>query len=164
MEQVAVELGVSRMTLHRRGVTRASIVEALREVLALEEREALWPALVADGDGRARLELAMRAECAVAERNLDLVEALASDTRDAVYHDEGDGALTRAEFTGPLRRILLDGAADGSLARQDDPAEVATVLYNLIGWTYHHLRVGHRWPARRAEDAVVRIAIDGVAA
>lgn len=164
MEQLAGELGVSRMTLHRRGLTRAVIVGLLRARLAHEEREALWPALVAGGNGRERLELALRGQCAVAERNLALAEALAGDARDTIYHDEGDGALTRSEFTDPLRRLLLDGAGDGSLARQNDPDEVATVLYNLVGWTYHHLRVGHRWTAGRAEDAVVRIALDGVAA
>jgi hypothetical protein len=38
------------------------------------------------------------------------------------------------------------------------------VLYNQVGWTYRHLRSGHRWRARRAEDAVVRLALNGVTA
>ncbi len=57
----------------------------------------------------------------------------------------------------------MDGAEDGSLRRLEDPDETATVLYNLVGWTYWHLRVGHRWPPERAAAAVVGIAIDGVA-
>jgi AcrR family transcriptional regulator len=164
MEDIAREAGVSRMTLHRWGATREEILRALRAELAEEEREALGDALVADGTAADRLELALRAECAVAERNLDLIEALASDARDALYHEEGPEALTRAEFTAPLRRLLLDGRADGTLRDVADADETATVLYNLVGWTYHHLRLGHRWSPRRAEDSVVELALRGVAA
>jgi hypothetical protein len=35
--------------------------------------------------------------------------------------------------------------ADGSI-RQADPVETATVLFNLVSWTYRHLRQGHGWP------------------
>jgi AcrR family transcriptional regulator len=164
MEDIAREAGVSRMTLHRWGATREAILDALRADLAGEEREALWSALVADGSAVERLELALRAECGVAESNLDLMEALAADARDALYHEQGSEALTRAEFTAPLRRLLLDGCADGTLRAAEDVDETATVLYNLVGWTYHHLRRGHRWSPARAEDAVVDIALRGVAA
>ena len=65
----------------------------------------------------------------------------------------GDGGLTRASFTEPVERILRDGAADGSLRAVEDPAETATVLFNLIGWTYRHLRRGHGWTPERAGAA-----------
>ena len=47
-------------------------------------------------------------------------------------------------FTEPVQRLLADGVADGSLA-VDDPEETATVLFNLVGHTYRHLRAGHGW-------------------
>jgi AcrR family transcriptional regulator len=71
--------------------------------------------------------------------------------------------LTRHAFTEPIRRLLQDGAADGSLA-DEDPEETATLLLNLVSWTYRHLRRGHGWAAERARDGVLRIALDGVAA
>jgi AcrR family transcriptional regulator len=164
MERIAAEAGVSRMTLHRRGVTRPAILAALRERLDREHRDAVWPALVGEGSGRERLEEILSAQCAVTERTLDLHDALAAEDRDAVYHEEGDEVLTRSEFTAPIRRLLLDGAVDGSLRSLEDVDETATVLYNLVGWTYWHLRVGHGWPPARAERTVVSIALDGVAA
>jgi hypothetical protein len=66
-------------------------------------------------------------------------------------------------FVEPLHKLLREGAADGSLA----PVEVdetATVLFNLVGHTYRHLRAGHGWSATRARSAVVRLALEGVAA
>jgi AcrR family transcriptional regulator len=163
MDDIARESGVSRVTLYRRGATRTRIVEALREALAHEERDALWPAVASDGTARERLEAALHAYCAVSERNLELFEVLEDDLRDAVYHEDGLEALTRREFTDPLRRLLLDGAVDGSLRRIADPAETATVLYNMVGWTYQHLRRGHRWSAERASGAVIELAVSGLA-
>src|SRR5712691_2532581 len=72
------------------------------------------------------------------EANLELLVALQAHT-DAVFHEEGEQPLTRSVFTEPLERLLRDGAADGSL-RDVDPVEMATVLFNLVGWTYIHLR------------------------
>jgi AcrR family transcriptional regulator len=163
MQELADEAGVSRVTLYRRGATRENVLAALREELARDEREAVWPALVADGNARERLERALFALCAANERSLDLIDSLADDARDAIYHAGGDRALTREEFTAPLRRLLVDGAADGSLRRHDDVDEVATILYNQIGWTYGHLRRGHGWTPERAARGVVTLAVSGVA-
>ena len=79
---VAREAGVSRVTLYRRGATRAAIVSALRERLAQEEREALWPALAGDGTARERLQAALGILCDANEQSLELLDAApASATR-----------------------------------------------------------------------------------
>jgi AcrR family transcriptional regulator len=164
MEDIAEAAGVSRMTLHRRGLTRDGLLDALRQGLVAEERDALWPAITASGTGRERLALALTALCGIAERNLAVLAALDDDVRDAVWHEPGDDALTRPEFTAPFRRLLEDGLADGSLIPDGDLDELATVLYNQISWTYRHLRSGHRWSPERAEQAVVTLAVRGVSA
>ncbi len=163
LERIAAEAGTSRMTLHRKGVTRDGILAALAASLEEQYRDALWPALTAPGDGRARLEQALEALCGVVEENLALMAALDDRPRDAIFHEPpSDGGLTRSTFTGPVERILRDGAADGSLRALEDPAETATVLFNLIGWTYRHLRHGHEWTPERTMRGVLPIALNGV--
>ena len=165
MEALASALDVSRMTLHRRGVRRADVLRALGVLLEDDYRAALWPVLTASGTGRERLELALRALCRVTEENLTLLAALDAAERDAIFHEDAGGSelLTRPVFTDPLLAILRDGAADGTLA-PDDAEEDATVLFNLVAWTYRHLRLAHRWSARRATAAVTRKALRSVSA
>jgi AcrR family transcriptional regulator len=163
LERIATEAGVSRMTLHRRGVTRDGLLGALSERLEEAYRSAMWPALTARGSGRERLEQALAGYCDAVEANLELLAALAEADHNAIFHEEGPRGLTRRAFTEPIRRLLEDGAADGSLASAD-PEETATLLLNLVSWTYRHLRRGHGWSASRARDGVLRIALDGVAA
>jgi AcrR family transcriptional regulator len=163
MSHVAAALGVSRMTLHRQGVTREAVLERLAALMEGESHAAMAPAVGAAGSGRERLEMALEAVCANSEANLSLLAALEDADRDALYHEEGEEALTRGVFTDPLQRILRDGVADGSLAVRD-VAESATLLFNLVGWTYRHMRVGHRWSEERARRAVVEIAVRGVTA
>ncbi len=68
--------------------------------------------------------------------------------------------MTRSVFTEPLERRLRDGIADGSL-RKLDPVETATVLFNLVRWTYVHLRTGHRWTPLHAREQAIDIALHG---
>jgi AcrR family transcriptional regulator len=163
MERIAAEAGVSRMTLHRRGVTRESLLAELAERLEREHRDAMFAGLSAPGNARERLQLALESECDVAEKNLALLEALSAGARAAVFHEVGDEVLTRDAFTAPLQRLLTDGAADGSLREVDVP-ETATVLINLVGYTYRHLRHGHGWQPERARRAVVSLVMEGLAA
>lgn len=162
LERIAEQAGVSRTTLHRRGVSRESILERLAEEATESYRRALWPALTASGSGRERLEAGLSALCAVAEENLELLVALGEQT-DAVFHEEGEEQMTRSPFTAPLERLLRDGAADGSL-RTLEPAEYATVLFNLVGWTYIHLRTRHGWPPARASTTTLDVAMHGLVA
>jgi AcrR family transcriptional regulator len=164
LERIAGEAGLSRMTLHRHGVTRAAVLDGLARLLEEDYRAALWPALTAAGTARERLEMACEAMCDVSERNLELIAALGDAPRDRIFHEEGDAVLTRRVFTEPVERLLRDGAADGSLRAQPDPAETATVLFNLVGWTYRHLRRGHGWEPERARRGVLTIALEGLAA
>lgn len=180
VERIAQEAGLSRVTLHRRGIDRDALLAALAEEAADAYRRALWPALTSAGSGRERLEAALEAICATADRELDVLVALRA-RRDAVFHvasaggaaaDDGaagdgaaatgDGLGTRRVFFEPLARLLRDGAADGSLRPQDDPDEVAVVLFNQIGGTYLHLRGEHGWSHARCRDALVQLAIQGL--
>jgi AcrR family transcriptional regulator len=163
LERISAAAGVSRMTLHRQGVTKPDILRALAERFEAEHRETMWQALVARGTGRERLRLALELQCELSERNLATLEALSGAARDAIFHDGGPAALTRSEFVAPLERLLLDGAADGTLAPVD-ATETATILYNSVGHTYRHLRIGHGWTPERAREGVLRLAMEGLIA
>lgn len=162
MERIAAASGISRMTLHRRGVTKDVVLAALISQLEEEYLRAMWPTLTGAGTGRERLERALAAECAVAEENMELLGALAESERTAVFHEHA-GGLSRAVFIEPLTRLLIDGGGDGSLRAVADPREVATVLFNTVGFAYRHLRTGHGWTPERARDGVLRLVFDGLA-
>jgi hypothetical protein len=99
----------------------------------------------------------------LAEEHMGLLVALRTQS-DGVFHEEGDEeALTRNVFTESLERILRDGAGDGSL-RVADPLETATVLFNLVGGTYIHLRAGHGWSPERARRATLQPTLNGLLA
>lgn len=164
VERIAELAGVSRVTLHRRGVTKHQLLGSLADRAAAEYRETMWPILTApEGSAGSRLRQALCTICELAEANLNLLIALDAEANSAVFHDEQmDEALTRDAFTEPIERLLRDGHADGTL-RDLDPPETATVLFNQVGWTYMHLRIRHRWRPGRAKDAVVGLALNGIA-
>src|SRR5918994_477279 len=103
MERIAAEAGVSRMTLHRRGVTRDGLLGALAERLEDAYRTAMWPALTARGTGRERLEQALAAYCGAVEANLEVLAALAEADHNAIFHEDGPRGLSRPGFTEPIR-------------------------------------------------------------
>ena len=161
-DRLAREAGVSRVTLHRRGITKDVLLERLVSQAIESYRASIWPAITGAGTGRERIHSALGALCESAERDLGLLVALRTQSNQ-VFHDDGTDVLTRTVFTEPLERLLRDGASDGSL-RALDPIETATVLFNMVGWTYVHLRTEHGWPPERARTSVVDLAMCGLSA
>lgn len=161
IERIAREAGLSRVTLHRRGIDRDTVLAALAEEADDTCRRALWPALTGSGSARERLEQALAALCATAEAELAVLLALRAQ-RDAIFHDESPQG-TRAVFVEPLARLLRDGAVDGSLRAVADPDTAATVLFNQVGGTYLHLRGDHGWEAPRCRDTLLELTMQGVA-
>ena len=163
LERIATEAGVSRVTLHRRGVTKDELLAGLTARAIDDYRRRMWPALTGSGSGAERLERALRALCDTAEAHMELLIALRAQTDQVFHREDQREALTRTVFTEPLERLLRDGVADGSL-RETDVEETATALFNLVGWTYVHLRSGHGWPPERAQGAVLDPVLHGVVA
>jgi AcrR family transcriptional regulator len=163
LQRIAAAAGVSRMTLHRQGVTKADIVRALAQRFEEEHKQAMWQALVANGTAAERLRLALELQCRLSEQNLAVLDALDDAIGAEIFHEPGPDALTRSVFVDPFHRLLLDGVIDGTL-QADDPRETATVLYNAVGHTYRHLRSGHGWSPKRARDGVLTLVMGGVVA
>lgn len=163
VERIAAEGRVSRVTLHRRGITRAALLDGLVSRAAEAYRHCMLPALVSPRSGAERMGMALRALCDAAEPHLAVLGGL-FDAHASVFHDvrEAGGQVTRLDFTAPLERLLLDGAADGSLQPSGDVAETAEVLFNAVGWTYVHLRRSHGWSAERARERTVDLHLNGL--
>ena len=166
LERLAAAAGISRMTLHRRGVTTDAVIAAMSARAADELRDALFPSLVSEDTAHARLEAALCAMFDVADRHLPLLAGLFADDR-AVFHrspDETGAVPTAPIFVAPFVKLLRDGDADGTLRPQPNAAETAAVLFNMAGWSYVHLRHAQHWSPDRARDGVLRLILEGVVA
>lgn len=163
IERIAAEAGVSRVTLHRRGVTKDGLLAELVVRATEDYRRVMWPALTGEGTGAERLALALDALCDSAEEHMALLVALRAQSDGIFHRDDEEEALTRSVFTEPLEKLLREGIADGSV-REVDPLEHSTVLFNVVGWTYIHLRTGHGWKPERARRVTLDSALNGIRA
>jgi AcrR family transcriptional regulator len=73
LERIAEAAGISRAAVWRHGLTRRAIEQLLREQLAADYQALMWEPLTMPGTGADRFAAALRALCAVAERNLPLL-------------------------------------------------------------------------------------------
>lgn len=165
VERIAARAGVSRVTLHRRGLTKDALLGELVAGATEDYRRAMWPALTGRGSGAERLARALEALCVASEEQMALLVALRAQS-DAIFHrDDGEEeeVMTRSVFTDPLEKLLREGIDDGSL-REVDSLQTATLLFNLVGWTYIHLRSGHGWKPERARRATLDLVLHGLLA
>jgi len=160
LDRIAAEAGMSRATIYRRGVTRDQLVGALTLEAADTYRRAILPALAGQGTARERLRAALAALCDTADDHLHLLAGLFL-AHGEVFHEPGPDALVVDVFAEPFERLLRDGAADGSL-RTLRPEITATVLFNLVGWGYIHLRAAHEWKPGPTRDAIIDLVMAGL--
>lgn len=164
LDRLASASGISRMTLHRHGITTAQIAEALVDDAADQYLAAVLPPLTGPGDAHTRIEAVLQAMFVVADNNLLLLASLYAHP-DSVFHNAADGSAevtTNDVFTRPLARLLRDGALDDTLRQVGDPEATATTLFNIAGWGYIHLRYAQRWPPERASAAVLDLVLRGL--
>lgn len=160
LDRIGAEAGLSRATVYRRGVTREELVAALTAQAADTYRRAILPALSEPGTAAQRLRAALDALCATADEHLHLLAGMFL-ARGEVFHQPGPDALVVDAFAEPFERLLRDGAIDGSL-RPMPPTVTATVLFNMIGWGYIHLRAAHDWDAPHARRATIDLVLHGL--
>lgn len=162
LDRVAAEAGMSRATIYRRGVTRDDLIVALTGQAADTYNRAMLPALARPGTAAQRLRHALDALCNTADEHLYLLAGMFL-ARGEVFHHPGPEALVVDVFAEPFERLLRDGAADGTL-RHLPPTITATVLFNVVGWGYIHLRAAHEWEPSRTREAILDLVLNGLIA
>jgi AcrR family transcriptional regulator len=162
LQRIAEEAGLSRVTLHRRGITREGLLDALAQRAVEDYRQRMWPVLTADRPAIDRLAAALRVLCQSTEAHLATLTALGNQGDRVFHQDAGDQPrMTRDSFTEPLEHLLREGTRDHSV-RDLDVTQTATLIFNQVGWTYLHLRTGHQWPSELAQASVVDMALNGL--
>jgi AcrR family transcriptional regulator len=161
LTRIAEEAGVSRMTLHRRGLGREEIFALLARDYEEAFRAALWPAVTGRGTGADRLEAMLVAVCEVTENHLAFLAALDEESDRSFFHESDDEVRSREGYINPIERLLADGIADGSI-RQVEVEETATVLVNAVDRTYRHLRRAHDWDPVRSREVLIELLLRGL--
>lgn len=161
LTRIAEEAGLSRMTLHRRGLGREEIFALLARDYEEAFRAALWPAVTGRGTGAERLEAMLVAVCEVTEDHLSFLAALDEESDRRFFHESDDEVHSRDGYIDPIERLLVDGMADGSI-RQVNLEETATVLVNAVDRTYRHLRRAHDWDPVRSREVLIELVLRGL--
>jgi len=89
------------------------------------------------------------------------------DASDRAFHRgfRQEHGAAGVNFVDPFVRFLSEGVADGSLGPVGgDLQETAEVVFNMVCWTYLHLRSAHEVPSARARELVIDIVLRGLAA
>lgn len=102
-DRIATEAGISRVTLHRRGIKREHILTALTEIAVNAYREAMWPPLVGDGTGAKRLKQGLSALCEVAEEHLEVLTALSVASDEIFMNPRREAPRSKRERRSPNR-------------------------------------------------------------
>jgi AcrR family transcriptional regulator len=161
LTRIAEEAGLSRMTLHRRGLGREEIFALLARDYEDAFRAALWPAVTGRGTGAERLEATLVAVCEVTEDHLAFLAALDEESDKRFFHESDGEVRSREGYINPIERLLDDGIADGSI-RPVDVEETATVLVNAVDRTYRHLRRAHDWDPVRSGQVLIELVLHGL--
>jgi len=161
LTRIADEAGVSRTTLHRRGLGREEIFALLARDYEAAFRNALWPAVTGRGTGVERLEAMLVAVCEVTEDHLSFLAALDEESDKRFFHESDDVVRSREGYINPIERLLADGIADGSI-RPVEIEETATVIVNAVDRTYRHLRRAHDWDPVRSRRILIDLVLRGL--
>ena len=162
LARIAEASGLSRMTLHRRGLGRDEIFALLAADYERDFREMLVPALAGEGTALERLHRALRAICDVTERHLPFLRGLDDEADTRLFHERERRVRSRPGYVDALERLLAEGIRDGSI-REVPVAETATLLVNAADRTYRHLRIAHGWSPTRSRTELLALLARGVA-
>ena len=162
VEDLAEATGVPRATLYYYFAGKEDLLAwLLRQTLAAEA-EAVTEAASGPGDARTRLEQVVRAQLGVMAANPATYRALLAESGRVGRIPEMSAAVKTGFFT-PLRRLLDDGVADGSLRPVDDAETVVAAIYGALTVAgLHYLLADNRLDTERVSAQVCALVLRGL--
>jgi TetR/AcrR family transcriptional regulator len=164
MEDIAAATGVPKATLYYYFEGKEEILSLLFTEILDEVRQAVAGAMRTGGTAADRLEATIVAHLRVFERFPMASRALQFDLGRAARIPL-IAERTDAAFVEPVRDLLVEGAADGSLRKVDHPTLVATAILGAVTTTgINALTIHPRRQTKRVATELVSFVLGGVAA
>ncbi|HEY4409216.1 MAG TPA: TetR/AcrR family transcriptional regulator [Acidimicrobiia bacterium] len=164
IEQLAEATGIPRATLYYYFAGKEDILAWLLRRMLAEMSGAVAAAAGGPGTARDRLEAVLRAKVGVQARHPATCRALMADLGRAGRIPEIAAAIQEA-FHQPVRRLLAEGEADGSLRPVGDPETTASAVYGAVTMAgAHYLVADNRLDPERVAAEVTTFVLGGLGA
>lgn len=162
MEDIAAATGVPKATLYYHFEGKEDILAFLFAEILDEVAAAVDRAVHAEGTAADRLRTLLLAHLGIFERYPAASRALQFDLGRAARTPEINERI-EAAFRAPLRRLLEEGAADGSLRPVEHPGLVATAVLGAVTTVgINAIALGPRRSADDVADDLVPFVLRGV--
>ena len=164
MEEIAAATGVPKATLYYYFEGKEDILAFLFQEVLGEVGEAIERALHGAGSAADRLHAAVVAHLRVMEAFPAASRALQFDLGRAARIPQINDRIETA-FRGPIRRLLEEGAADGSLRAMPHPRLVAVAILGTVTTVgINTIGLGSSRPLEEIADDIMAFVLHGVAA
>ncbi len=164
IEDLAEATGIPRATLYYHFAGKEDILAWLLRRMLAEMAEAVATAAARPGTARQRMEAVIRAKIDVMARHPATCRALMADLGRAGRIPEIAAAI-QAAFHHPVRRLLAEGEADGTLRPVGDPETAASAVYGAVtSAAAHYLVADNRVDTDRVAAEVTTFVLGGLGA
>jgi TetR/AcrR family transcriptional regulator len=164
IEDVAEATGIARATLYYYFAGKEDILAWLLRLMLEEMAAAVAEAAASPGTAQDRMEAVVRAKIAVMARHPATCRALMADLGRAGRIPDIAAAI-QAAFHQPVRRLLAEGEADGTLRPVGDPETAASAVYGAVTTAAaHYLVTDNHVDTGRVAAEVTRFVLGGLAA
>ena len=163
MEDIAAATGVPKATLYYYFAGKEDILAFLFSEILDEISRAIEEALSTEGTAADRLRAAIVAHLRIFEEYPAASRALQFDLGRAARMPLIDERI-EAAYRGPIRRLLEQGAADGSLRPIEHPRLVAVAILGAVTTVgINAITLGSTRPVQAIAEDVVGFVLRGVA-
>lgn len=131
IEDLAEATGIPRATLYYYFAGKEEILAWLLRRTLAATAEAVAEAVATDGTARDRLEAVVVAQLRTMSEHPDCCKALAAESGRIMRMPELAAAI-QGGFHHPVRRLLAEGEADGSLRAVDSTETTSSFIYGAL--------------------------------